>query len=86
MNAKDMIEQAVGCLTEAQLLAVEAAGKAEVDPAKTDQKVQRLAFVADAWLRAAELRAHLEADDPGPVEFKNHFEVTHDDFVGDRNP
>lgn len=61
MNAADMIDQAAGCLTEAQLLAVNAGQAAEIDPAKTDQKVQRLGFVADCWLRAAELRAALEA-------------------------
>ena len=46
---------------------IDAAERAEVDPAKTDNKVQRLGYMADEWLKFAAVASELLDDAPPPA-------------------
>ncbi|MES1975728.1 MAG: hypothetical protein V4472_24995 [Pseudomonadota bacterium] len=53
MTDDEMIAKAAEALDHAHKLSVQAAVTAEVDPDKTDTKIQRLGYVASEWMKLA---------------------------------
>ncbi len=66
MTADEILAKAADALDHAHKLSVTAATTAEPDPDKTDTKVQRLAFVADEWMKLAAVTHELAATPAEP--------------------
>ena len=62
------LDAATEALDAAHRHTLDAVEKAEVDPAKTDNKVQRLGYMADEWLKFAAVASELLGDDAPPSD------------------